>query len=136
MPWVYQVKDVSYQLLFCLSMLRPWIRSEWTSAWSRTWCQFHQRFTRAFFVRKSFRQLFSAYSLALNKLSYKKISRKMLMKLTPGIAEQLGELLGAVDDWIVDNLDGIKRIKKHEYWESCLLFWAINFLDFSKVLFT
>jgi len=35
-----------------------------------TRCQFHQHFTRAFFVRKSFEQLFSAKSLALNKLLY------------------------------------------------------------------
>jgi len=45
--------------------------------------QFHQRFTHAFFVQKSFRQFFSALSLALNELLYKKFVHKMLMKLTP-----------------------------------------------------
>ncbi len=49
--------------------------------------QFHQRFMRAFFVRKSFRQLFSSYILALAKctkaLLYEKCVCKMLMvKLT------------------------------------------------------
>ncbi len=51
------------------------------------WCQFHQHFTSAFFVRKSFRQLFSMYlHSALCFLApnlYKKLERKMLMKLTP-----------------------------------------------------
>ncbi len=43
--------------------------------------QFHQRFTHAFFVRKSFWKLFSASSLALNKLLYENFARKMLIKL-------------------------------------------------------
>jgi hypothetical protein len=34
-------------------------------------CQFHQRFMRAFFVPKSFWQLFSSYILAKKALSYK-----------------------------------------------------------------
>jgi len=45
--------------------------------------QFHQRFTHTFFVQKSFEQLFSAWSLALNKLLYEKCTLKMLMKLAP-----------------------------------------------------
>jgi hypothetical protein len=47
------------------------------------WGQFHQRFMHTFFVRKSFEQLFSAWSLALNKLLYEKCTLKMLMKLAP-----------------------------------------------------
>jgi len=45
--------------------------------------QFHQHLTRTFFVQNSFEQLFSAMRLALNKLLYKKCTRKMLMELTP-----------------------------------------------------
>jgi len=49
------------------------------------WSQFHQHFTPAFFIRKSFEQLFSAQSSALKKLSYEKRMHKMLMKLTPAL---------------------------------------------------
>jgi len=49
------------------------------------WCQFDQHFMKAFFVQKSFRQLFSSYVLAKKALSYEKSARKMLMKLTPGV---------------------------------------------------
>jgi len=55
-------------------------------------CQFHQRFTCAFFVRKSF---FGSFFLVSNpkpsfvifgaKILYKKRARKMLMKLTPSV---------------------------------------------------
>ncbi len=48
-----------------------------------TFRRFHQRFTHAFFVRKSFWQLFSCYVLAKKALSYEKRASKMLMKLTP-----------------------------------------------------
>jgi hypothetical protein len=37
----------------------------------------------AFFIRKSFWQLFSSFALAKKALWYKKCARKMLMKLTP-----------------------------------------------------
>jgi hypothetical protein len=47
-------------------------------------CQFHQRFSRAFFVRMSFRQLFSSYVWLGAKILYKKCARLMLMKLTIG----------------------------------------------------
>jgi len=40
------------------------------------WGQFHQHFMHAFFVRKSFEQIFSAWSLALNKLLYKNVRIK------------------------------------------------------------
>jgi hypothetical protein len=46
-----------------------------------TWCQFHQCFLHAIFVRKPF----SSYVLALNELSYEKCARKTLMKLSPGV---------------------------------------------------
>jgi len=45
--------------------------------------QFHQHFLRAFFIRKSFWQLFSSYVLAKKALLYEKRTCKMLMKLTP-----------------------------------------------------
>jgi len=53
--------------------------------------QFHQHFTREFYVRKCFAQLFSSYVFFFGfvtkeklreALLYKKIARKMLMKLT------------------------------------------------------
>jgi hypothetical protein len=44
--------------------------------------QFHHHFTRVFFVRKFFAQLFSSYVLVKKRLSYKKHASKMLMKLT------------------------------------------------------
>jgi hypothetical protein len=50
-----------------------------------TCSQFHQRFKRAFFVRKPFWQRFYSYDLAKNALSYKKHARKTLMKLTHGV---------------------------------------------------
>ncbi len=46
--------------------------------------QFHQHFMRAFFVRKSFVQLFSSYSSAL-RLFGTRIWAQMLVKLTPTI---------------------------------------------------
>ncbi len=45
-------------------------------------CQFHQHFTWAFFIQKSF----SLVMLRQKALSYEKCLRKMLMKLTPGYA--------------------------------------------------
>jgi len=45
-------------------------------------CQFHQRFSRAFFIRTLFQQLFSSYMYVEKRHSYKKFVRKMLMKLT------------------------------------------------------
>jgi len=47
--------------------------------------QFHQRYTREFFVRKSFLAAFSSYVLALAKNLYKNFARIMLMKLRPGV---------------------------------------------------
>jgi hypothetical protein len=55
--------------------------------------QFHQYFVHAFFVRKSFRQLFSSYVLAKKALSYEKNRRKMLMKLTPSLSTYLSLFL-------------------------------------------
>jgi len=37
----------------------------WIHTLVNPWCQFHQHFTRAFFVQKSFWQLFSSYVLAI-----------------------------------------------------------------------
>ncbi len=48
-------------------------------------CQFHQHYTRAFFVRTSFRQLFSSYKYVEKRRLYKKCVRKMLIKLTRGL---------------------------------------------------
>jgi len=52
--------------------------------------QFHQHFTYKFFVRTSFRQLFSSYMYVEKAAEMtfvgKKFVRKMLMKLTPGCA--------------------------------------------------
>jgi len=47
--------------------------------------QFRQHFTSTFFVQKSYEQLFSALSLALNELLYKKFAHNLLMKLTEGL---------------------------------------------------
>jgi len=50
---------------------------------------FHQHFMPAFFVRKSFWQLFSTYvtrEKLPKRLLYEKGARKMLMKLTTGPA--------------------------------------------------
>ncbi len=47
-------------------------------------CQFHQHFSRAFFIRIWRFGSFSSYVLALAKNSYEKCARKMLMKLTLG----------------------------------------------------
>ena len=38
----------------------------------------------------------------------------LLHDLEPGIPEQLGELLGAVDDRVVHNLDSVNRKKGHQ----------------------
>jgi len=49
--------------------------------------QFHQRFPRAFFVQKigaKNSKPKSKYKKAAQRLSYKKGTRKTLMKLTPG----------------------------------------------------
>jgi len=51
----------------------------------KTWSQFHQHFTYEFYVRTSFRQLFSIYVLALGRNLYKKFVHKTLMKLTPEV---------------------------------------------------
>jgi len=48
-------------------------------------CLFHQRFSRAFFVRTSFRQIFYSYIWLGAKISYKKRARLTLMKLTAGV---------------------------------------------------
>jgi len=45
-----------------------------------------------FLVQKSFQQVFSSYVLAKKALSYKKLARKMLMKLTPGGSKRIEEL--------------------------------------------
>ncbi len=62
-----------------------------------TRCQFHKQFTHNFFVQKWFEQLFSNYSLDLDFFWCKNIStkaaRKMLMKLTPVLAQGLPHLL-------------------------------------------
>ncbi len=47
-----------------------------------TRCQFHQRFSPTFFVRKSFLAAFSSYALALAKNLYEKRTCLTLMKLT------------------------------------------------------
>jgi len=55
-------------------------------------CQFHQCFTHAFFVRKSFWHLFGSISLVTfsfvifgAKILYENRAHKMLMKLTPRV---------------------------------------------------
>jgi len=48
------------------------------------WCQFHQHFTYKFFVRTSFRQLFSTYVRKKICRKDEKFERIMLMKFTPG----------------------------------------------------
>jgi len=62
---------------------------------SINWCQFHQLFTRAFFIRKCFAQLFhmlfSSCVLAKKAFSYKKRARKMLTKLTQGLTRIIYE---------------------------------------------
>ncbi len=42
-------------------------------------------YMRKFFIQKSFLAAFSSYVLALAKHSFKKFTRKMLMKLTLGL---------------------------------------------------
>jgi hypothetical protein len=49
----------------------------------QTWCQFHQRFLRVFFLWKFVLAAFSSYVLALVKNLYEKCRHIMLMKLTP-----------------------------------------------------
>ncbi len=56
-------------------------------------CQFHQHFTREFFLRKYFEKLFSMYVLALEKgfwqkEHYEKRAHKMLMKLTTALSSR------------------------------------------------
>jgi hypothetical protein len=54
------------------------------------WCQFHQHFTRAFFVKKICTQLFCTYILRLIFLAkefWRKCTDKMLAKLTTGCEE-------------------------------------------------
>jgi hypothetical protein len=52
------------------------------------WCRLQHipgvNFVNVLRVPFSYESLFSSYVLALNELSYKKRTRKMLMKLTPG----------------------------------------------------
>jgi len=48
-------------------------------------CQFHQRFMHKFFVRKSFRQLFSSY-MYVEKAAKTMFIQKMLLKLTPTVS--------------------------------------------------
>jgi len=56
-----------------------------------SWSQFHQRFTRAFFVQnfgaKNYKAVFGFVTREklLNSLSYEKRARKMSMKLTPAV---------------------------------------------------
>jgi len=57
---------------------------------AQNWYQFHQHFTRTFFHTKDKCATFSSYVLALakgfwQKSTFEKLSRKMLMKLTPGV---------------------------------------------------
>jgi hypothetical protein len=59
------------------------------------WCQFHQHFTCAFFVRKCFSLVTFWQKKAL---SYKKRAHKMLMKLTSAGISNL--LLHRLDCWI------------------------------------
>jgi len=47
-------------------------------------CQFHQHYTRAFFVRTLFWQLISSYMYVEKRRLYKKFVQKMLIKLTAG----------------------------------------------------
>jgi len=68
---IFDVKQKSRKSLSSSKMLR------------QLFCQFHQHFMRAFFVRKCFAQLFSSYVLVKKALSYEKRTLKMLMKLTP-----------------------------------------------------
>jgi len=51
--------------------------------------QFHQHFTRTFFVQKCFAQLFSSYVLAKEALLYKKRWHKVLMKLIPNLRQEI-----------------------------------------------
>jgi len=48
------------------------------------WCQFHQRFTRGFFIRMSFWQLHVSRKSCRKELSYVKFASITLMKLTAG----------------------------------------------------
>ncbi len=50
-----------------------------------TRCQFHQRFLRVFFVRTSFRQLFSSYIWLGAKILFEKCEHLTLMKLTTSV---------------------------------------------------
>jgi len=50
--------------------------------WS--WCQFHQHFMCAFFVRTFVQNQTLSREKLLNSLSYEKCAHKMLMKWMPG----------------------------------------------------
>jgi len=61
--------------------------------YSNTWRQFHQRFSRTFFVRMSVWQIFLGTYIRThiekscqNDIRTKKSARKTLMKLTPGLS--------------------------------------------------
>jgi len=59
-------------------------RSLWLYSTCWSCCQFHQHFTCAFFIQKSFWQLFSSYvsrKKLPKRLSHKKGRHKMLMKI-------------------------------------------------------
>jgi len=76
-----------------LNHLRKWVRRLcWTKTQSSSRknpgkkpfrCQFHQHFTRAFFIREQISKLFSNYICLCNfatRISYEKCASKMLMK--------------------------------------------------------
>jgi hypothetical protein len=69
-----------------------------------TKCQFHQRFTRKFFVRTSFRQLFSSYMYVKKRCLYKKFVCKMLMKLTANAKRITEEIIERIYDPINNNM--------------------------------
>jgi len=48
----------------------------------KTWSQFHQHFTRPFFVQKFFQSQTLSREKQQKKLLYEKCARKMLMKMT------------------------------------------------------
>jgi len=75
-----------YGNIFGLSLILLMVA---TSPWSKSACsQYHQHFTRAFFVQKCIQSQTLSRKKLLKRLSYEKYMSKMLMILTPDLEKK------------------------------------------------
>ena len=89
------------------------------------WCQFHQHFTREFFVQIFYQSQNVIWKSCQNVRSYEKFARKTLMKLTAGVHSSQSRFLKIVPKCFFLILTGEESSQptKHESIITISRFW-------------